>query len=104
MWAVVGGVQPVTAFVQGASPFGVLQMVGNVWEMTEEQRSPSPDTFENYNKKLGFPVTAADRWYATRGLSFAYPQLQDSAIYDEALNPIRWKSPDLGFRCVKDAQ
>ncbi len=39
--------QPVNAHADGASPYGALQMVGNVWEFIEQLSQPSEEAIEN---------------------------------------------------------
>jgi len=38
----IGGTTPVEAYPAGASPYGVLDMAGNVWEWTQSLQAPYP--------------------------------------------------------------
>ncbi len=96
--------QPVNAYAGGASPFGALQMVGNVWELVDEFIPPGPHALE-LGKTLKPPATPEEPWYTIRGGSFSdeWPKLND-VIWDSTTVPARWKNANIGFRCVKDAQ
>jgi eukaryotic-like serine/threonine-protein kinase len=93
--------RPVNDFGGGASPFGALQMVGNVWEFVDQLRPPSPEALKSY-PKLKPPPRADEPWYMIRGQSCGEPLL-DAVIWDSAPVPARWKNIYIGFRCVKNA-
>ena len=95
-------IQPVTGYAAGASPYGALQMIGNVWELVDEFRTPGPHALE-FGKLLKPPATPDEPWYTIRGGSFSDP-LAKELIWDATTVPARWKNPNIGFRCVKDAQ
>lgn len=98
--------KPVGNHPGGASPFGVQDMIGNVWEWVWDYYLPYPgskfDT-EDYEKKR----------IVVRGLSYmgvghfpkeAYAQvveLKARASYREKLSPLARKK-DVGFRCAKN--
>jgi len=92
--------RPVGDFATGASPFGALQMVGNVWEFVDQQRSPSPDALKGF-QTLNPRPRADEPWFMIRGQSFDEP-LQDLVISESATVPGRWKDVAIGFRCVKN--
>jgi serine/threonine-protein kinase len=98
------GLQPADAFTSGASPYGALQMAGNAWEFVEELTTPSEETIARFQNALKPPPGPDEAWYLTRGASFEEPGLFDSILWDSAKAPIRWKTPSIGFRCVKGAQ
>jgi formylglycine-generating enzyme required for sulfatase activity len=95
-----GQIRPAEDFANGKSPYGALQMVGNVWELVDQVTTPSAQTlkiWESLNPKPDEP------WYEMRGESFLYKQLEDGALWDPAKVPVRGKGPSIGFRCVRDA-
>jgi formylglycine-generating enzyme required for sulfatase activity len=94
--------QPVNAHPEGASPYGALNMVGNVWEYIEQLSQPSPEAIENVRIYLKPPLQADEPWYQIRGESFKEP-LAQNVIWDFTTVPARWKRPEIGFRCAKDA-
>lgn len=94
---VVGG------FAAGASPFGVLQMAGNVWEYVDELRTPSAGAVEAFRRVLTPPATADEPWYTMCGGSFQEPLVRNAA-WEWAAVPARYRSPAIGLRCVKDVR
>ncbi len=93
---------PVTAFANGDSEFGARQMVGNVWEFVDEVVHPDQKIAQIYSKLLKPPPQPQEPWHLIRGESYAEP-LADEVMYDGSSIPERWKAPNVGFRCVKDA-
>jgi serine/threonine-protein kinase len=88
---------------QGASVYGVLQTVGNVWEFVMEPKAPTPETAERFARLLDPPPAPGERWYTIRGGSFG-EDLADNVMYDATTVPERFRDPSIGFRCVKDVE
>jgi hypothetical protein len=78
-------------------------MVGNVWELIEKLSQPSEEAMENFRIKLKPAPRAVEPWYQIRGESYDDP-LAQNVIWDSTTVPARWKEPNIGFRCAKDAQ
>jgi formylglycine-generating enzyme required for sulfatase activity len=106
-----GGIQPVGSFEAGNSPYGVYDMIGNVWEWTNDWYAPYPGsslTDEFYDNKFG------NRYKTIRGLSWSmighydhddtmiimahYARISYRLFFDP-----RHTLDDVGFRCVKSA-
>lgn len=86
---------PVGSFPGGASPFGVLDLAGNVWEWTAS--SPTEDDLS----LLGAAVSP-ETLRVLRGGSFLHPA---HALRTTARNfaaPIDLSTADLGLRCAYD--
>jgi len=98
--------EPVGHYPLGASPYGVEDMIGNVWEWVWDYYLPYPDSLhqnKDYSKKR----------VVVRGLSFVgvghFPgkqymkvvALKARTAFRENLSPMS-RRKDLGFRCVKD--
>jgi formylglycine-generating enzyme required for sulfatase activity len=83
------------SFESGASPSGVLNMAGNVWEFVDELRKPSPSAV------AAFRARADEPWYIMMGGSFDRP-LQKDVTFEWASVPGRFKANDIGFRCVRE--
>jgi len=93
-------VASVMSFDNGQSPWGVLNLAGNVWEFVDEPRKPSPEAVANFRSLLSPPATADEAWYAMMGGSFDMP-LPKNVTFEQASVPGRFKANDIGFRCVK---
>ncbi|HWQ53724.1 MAG TPA: bifunctional serine/threonine-protein kinase/formylglycine-generating enzyme family protein [Bryobacteraceae bacterium] len=93
--------RPVKDFANGASPYGALQMVGNVWEFVDQLSTPGPLALDYFRKTLSPPPDPGEPWYTIRGVSFDRP-LVDGALYDSTTVPARWRDANIGFRCAKD--
>jgi formylglycine-generating enzyme required for sulfatase activity len=87
---------PVDAFPKGESPYGVADMVGNVWQMTNDVYSNGAYYFNIIRGGSWFRPESS--WWYVRGgpqpLSMTQMQLLVSPGYD--------RSATVGFRCVKD--
>ncbi len=99
----VHAAMPVDSFRGGASPFGALNMTGNVAELTREKAAPSAEDLARMAKLLQPPPTAEEPWYSTRGGSWT-SKLVEAAAERRAAIPARWRDPTVGFRCVRSAE
>ncbi len=99
-----GLLQPADALRTGASPYGALQMIGNVWQFVEEPRTPSAGARAAFQDKLTPPPAPEEPWYEIRGESYKEPAVDKNVIWDAASVPVRWHEQSIGFRCVRDAR
>jgi len=103
--AILGKTLPVGTFPAGQSPYGVQDLIGNVWEWTDSWYSSYPGN-ENYNPSFGM------KQRVVRGISYNplghYPREAYSkilAVFARA-SARGYEAPtvlleDLGFRCAK---
>jgi gamma-glutamyl hercynylcysteine S-oxide synthase len=84
----------VNAFPQGASPFGVLDMVGNIWQWTDEYIDEH--TRSAILKGGGYYKAATSDWY--------FPRAYELNKYNKYLlmSPGIDRSGTIGFRCATD--
>jgi len=87
---------PAGIYVNGKSPYGVMDMAGNVWEWTSEWYLPYPNN-ENTNEMFGqtLKVVRGGSWNSNMDLARA-------AIRGKALP--KQKQNYIGFRCVMQLQ
>jgi len=88
---------PVDAFPQGASPFGVLDMVGNVWQIIDDVYDNGAYTYAII-RGGSFYAPEKSEWYVKSG-PLAVDRVQILLLIAPGLD----RNATVGFRCVKDA-
>lgn len=90
------GPDPVDAHPQGASPYGVMDMVGNVWQWTEE--------FSDEHTRAA--IVRGGEYYQPQGSVWYFPQAYRNDEHGKLLlmSPGFDRSGGVGFRCVRDAR
>jgi len=79
---------PVGSYPAGASPFGLLDMAGNVWEYT------SSDYSQDYSSER------SDDKRVIRGGGWGYGDPAFVRTTNRGKNPPEYRGADLGFRCA----
>lgn len=87
---------PVDAFNKGQSPYGVMDMVGNVWQMTGDMYFNGSDYF-SVIRGGSYYRPDSSWWYIEGG-----PQELDKTQIMLLVSPGFDRSATVGFRCVKD--
>ena len=90
------GPDPVDAHPQGASPYGVMDMVGNVWQWTDE--------FADEHTRAA--IVRGGEYYQPQGSIWYFPETFRNDEHSKVLlmSPSYDRSGGVGFRCVRDAQ
>lgn len=86
---------PVGSFPSGASPFGVLDLAGNVWEWTSSRPT------EEDLSLLGAPMTP-EAFRVLRGGSYLHPAHALRVTARNFAAPLDLATADLGVRCAYD--
>lgn len=89
---------PVGAFPDGANPYGMLDMAGNVWELTADRYAP--DAYENSNRVDPAGPTSGTE-HVMRGGSWRSASFTLRVTYRGKLEA-EASRPDVGFRCAYD--
>jgi formylglycine-generating enzyme required for sulfatase activity len=92
---------PVAAFAEAASPYGVLNLSGNVWEWTASAYRPAPQEITNIN---AWRLVANDAaWFVIKGGSLMTPPDDlDLMAFFRGGFPGGLGTPYQGFRCAMD--
>jgi eukaryotic-like serine/threonine-protein kinase len=90
------GVVAVGSFSDGASPYGVLDMAGNVWEWTSSLYRPYP-----YDGADGREDPEARGARVNRGGSWYYDDAYVRTAYRATADQQYRRVADLGFRCAR---
>jgi formylglycine-generating enzyme required for sulfatase activity len=90
------GPDDVTAHAAGASPFGVMDMVGNVWQWTDEFTDPHTRA----------AVLRGGSYYQPQGAIWYFPETYKLNEHGKYLliAPSKDRAGTLGFRCVRDVE
>jgi len=90
------GPDPVDAHPNGASPYGVMDMVGNVWQWTDE--------FQDEHTRTA--ILRGGEYYQPQGSIWYFPQAYRNDEHSKLLlmAPGYDRSGGVGFRCVVDAK
>jgi len=90
------GPDPVDAHPKGASPFGVMDLVGNIWQWTEE--------FTDEHTRGG--ILRGGSYYQPQGSIWYFPQAYKLIEHGKLLmmSPSMDRSGAVGFRLVQDAR
>jgi formylglycine-generating enzyme required for sulfatase activity len=90
------GPDAVDAHPNGASPYGVMDMVGNVWQWTDEYVDEHTRT----------AIVRGGEYYLPQGSIWYFPPAYSNDEHSKVLlmAPSYDRSGGVGFRCVKDAE
>ncbi len=97
------GTSPVGSFPEGASPYGALDMAGNVWEWCDDVDDAA--FYENgppFNPKSTARLGDKRARYVMRGGSFMYDARALRTFARIGYDP-HYRVAEVGFRCAKSA-
>jgi len=91
-----GDTEEVGSYPEGASPYGVLEMAGNVWEWVADRYDVSYYQASPAHNPTG-PNSGPER--VVRGGSWLYPERRIRAAYRNSRAP-NFRDGTIGFRCA----
>jgi gamma-glutamyl hercynylcysteine S-oxide synthase len=92
----VGSTTPVDAYPSGKSPYGVMDLVGNVWQITNDQYDNGTFSFVMLRGGSHYKPTSSG-WYVQGGA-----QPVDNPQILLMVSPGLDRCGTVGFRCIKD--
>jgi len=95
-----GDTLPIASFPEGASPYGLMDMTGNVWEWTESWYKAYPNNqikSESYGER--YKTLKGGSWF---DCSF-YKCGISAPVFNRAFFGKKTKNDTFGFRCAKDS-
>ncbi len=94
----IGSLTAVDAYPSGASPFGVMDLVGNIWQLTADEYDNGAHYFLIMRGGSYYHPTSS-WWYVKGG-----PQPLDQTQMLLRVSPGFERNATVGFRCVIDAR
>jgi iron(II)-dependent oxidoreductase len=93
---VLRGPDKVSAHPLGASPFGAMDMVGNIWQWTDEYA----------DDHTRFAILRGGSYYQPQGAAWYFPQAYRNDQHGKLLlmAPSKDRAATLGFRCAATAE
>ncbi len=94
----IGSPTAVDTYPTGESPFGIMDMVGNIWQLTDDVYDNGSYSF--VIMKGGSYYHPTSSWWYVQGGPQPVDRTQMLLLVSPALN----RNATVGFRCVKDAK
>lgn len=89
-----------SAFPLGKSPYGALNLCGNVWEWVDADQKPTAEFLKRMQHDFDPKLTMEDAFYVIRG-GYFLSKLSPALLTDGASVPARLTGPNIGFRCAE---
>lgn len=106
---IVGKLEPVNSFADGASSYNTVNMLGNVWELIDARADAPKGKYlvdqQKHFRELDPPLSSTEPFFEARGGSYLYPITESDVprmLWDHLTFPARAQKPDVGFRCARD--
>jgi formylglycine-generating enzyme required for sulfatase activity len=95
-------IKQVGQFLEGASPAGALDMIGNVWEWTADEFALYPNGITEIPEDIKSVIKPGKTYRVIRGGAFDGSKIHDGSY--RGLLDASLPYPKVGFRCVKDSR